>query len=143
MFKKQKNTENRALVAAHQSLLALWIINPYDCPPGDLTVDDYRVLLRCALIATNHNDYAIDKSHREWEYLFEKWDALRNFNGKRELNSWNTYGDVLTTLYEDWDTVGKSPYSYRCVAALIRMLPDMQPVTGAYFREDSKPSSEP
>lgn len=121
MFKKRKNLLSSQLLI--RELERLFINNPIDAPSAEIDVEEYRGLIKVAKLMTSHYNFPLTKDSREWSYLATKWNSLHNFRAAVEqLNSFNTYHDIFSAILGDWDNLKQSPYTYRCVASLIRML---------------------
>lgn len=124
MSKKLKKLKTAQLQrnALIRELARLFINNPVDLPSSPLREDDYYALIKAAEIMTNNNDFAINKDSRDWSYFTTKWNALYNYNSETQLEEFRTCHDIFSAILGDWDNLKQSPYSYRCIASLIRML---------------------
>ena len=109
---------------AHDFAL-VWENNPIDNPTAQLTTDDYHTLLRAMIAMPYVMSVTINKRSKEWDYFISKWDTL--YASKRTdipADELMIYCDVLDTIERCWATAKNSPYTYRCVASLIRSLWD-------------------
>lgn len=122
---KKKNKQKEVtlnLRALNREIERLFINNPFDLPSTGLERDDYRVLFKAAEIMTLYHDFPLNKDSHEWDYFRNKWNALHNFRCEEQLKEFATYHDVFTAVNKEWHNIKQSPYTYRCVASLLRML---------------------
>ncbi len=126
MSKKLKKLKTAQLQrnALIRELARLFINNPHDLTTSPLNVDDYYSITKAAEIITSHTEYQIIKDSHEWDYFATKWNALLNFRAEDQLNDYQTYHDVFSDILKEWENIKQSPYTYRCIASLIRMLGD-------------------
>lgn len=71
---------------------------------------------------TIYHDFPIKKESQEWSYFSSKWNSLHNFRAEEQLGDFATYHDIFIAILKKWENIKGSPYVYRCVASLIRML---------------------
>lgn len=103
----------------------IWENNPIDHPTASLTTDDYHTLLRAMIAMPSVMSIVINKRSQEWDYFSTKWDTL--FDWRRvdvSADELETFTDVFGALNRSWEIAKISPYTYRCLASLIRSLGD-------------------
>lgn len=113
--------------AINEELKKLFNNNPLDLPTSPLGIAEYATIIKVIDSISVLSEQTIEKDNCEWDYFANKWHSLlASHRVDKPLAELDTFHNVYESLLKNWEKAKSSPYTYRCIASLIRMLGEEQ-----------------